>query len=480
MARELTGTAGIQIDTGTPNVAKVAIIPASSAEAKAGTLDTKPMTPLKVKEVLPHIVAYAGDDIQTLLTEAATPGRRGAVVLTPGDHAITAALEMDDFTTLISWGAAGRATEYGVDPSGMASSLTHSAAAFTMLKNADPTNGNVAIEIRGIRFLMNGETGDNPIIDFNKVRRSAIHDCYLQGAATTSRIGIRHRGTSEHNLIADTSLEGCGIWSDGSSSRLVIRGCEIGAGGIKLVTGFAHMILDCDLYNDGVSGSFAQYPHIIYVQDVTGVLIRGNQLAGSLENGMYLTNMTRSIISDNEVKNSSRESSGAWSGIVLDSIGGTACANNTVRGNVCWDSAGGAGTQKTGITVIDVAVAGTADNLIVGNMLTGNKTAAAEQTVGLKNVWRDNLGTLTWTVASAGTITVPPGADFVTVSGTTGITSITAGYAGQRVTLMFQGALTVTDGSNLKLAGNFVSTADDTLTLVCDGTNWFQVSSSVN
>ena len=38
----------------------------------------------------------------------------------------------------------------------------------------------------------------------------------------------------------------------------------------------------------------------------------------------------------------------------------------------------------------------------------------------------------------------------------------------------------MTDGSNLKLAGNFVTTADDVITLVCDGTNWFEMSRSVN
>lgn len=46
---------------------------------------------------------------------------------------------------------------------------------------------------------------------------------------------------------------------------------------------------------------------------------------------------------------------------------------------------------------------------------------------------------------------------------------------------MFQGIVTFTDGNNLKLAGNFVTTADDTITLCCaDGTNWYEVCRSVN
>lgn len=67
------------------------------------------------------------------------------------------------------------------------------------------------------------------------------------------------------------------------------------------------------------------------------------------------------------------------------------------------------------------------------------------------------------------------------VSGTTTITSIVGnGAAGQRVTLIFDGILTFTDGNNLKLAGNLVTTADDTISLVSDGVNWYETSRSVN
>ena len=67
------------------------------------------------------------------------------------------------------------------------------------------------------------------------------------------------------------------------------------------------------------------------------------------------------------------------------------------------------------------------------------------------------------------------------VSGTTTVTSISTATRGRTITLVFQGALTFTDGANLKLAGNFVTTADDTITLTCaDGVSWFEVARSVN
>lgn len=87
-------------------------------------------------------------------------------------------------------------------------------------------------------------------------------------------------------------------------------------------------------------------------------------------------------------------------------------------------------------------------------------------------------------VASAATIT--PTGNLFHVTGTTTITSVAGSInsvnivAGTTITIIFDGALTFTDGSNLKLAGDFVTTADDTITLVYDGTNWYEKSRSVN
>lgn len=84
------------------------------------------------------------------------------------------------------------------------------------------------------------------------------------------------------------------------------------------------------------------------------------------------------------------------------------------------------------------------------------------------------------TVASATTVTIT--GTVTHISGTTTITSVsgTGHVAGHRITLIFDGILTFTDGSNLKLAGDFVTSADDSITLVFDGTNWYEVARSVN
>lgn len=86
------------------------------------------------------------------------------------------------------------------------------------------------------------------------------------------------------------------------------------------------------------------------------------------------------------------------------------------------------------------------------------------------------------TVASAATITVSD-VPVQKVSGTADITSINVSYTGHRITLIFTGTAAtngLVDGSNLKLAGNLAYTPDDTITLVCDGTNWHETGRAVN
>lgn len=83
-------------------------------------------------------------------------------------------------------------------------------------------------------------------------------------------------------------------------------------------------------------------------------------------------------------------------------------------------------------------------------------------------------------VASASTISIS--GKIFHVTGTTNITSVSASgiSAGTEITIVFDGILTFTDGSNLKLNGNFVTSADDTITLVYDGTNFYEVARSTN
>lgn len=83
-------------------------------------------------------------------------------------------------------------------------------------------------------------------------------------------------------------------------------------------------------------------------------------------------------------------------------------------------------------------------------------------------------------IASAATITLPEGGKAFFITGTTNITNITASHRGRVVTLQFFDVLTVVDGGNLRLLANFATSGSDTLTLMCDGVNWFEMARSAN
>lgn len=85
-------------------------------------------------------------------------------------------------------------------------------------------------------------------------------------------------------------------------------------------------------------------------------------------------------------------------------------------------------------------------------------------------------------VVSAATTTLPDmGAFFNVAYSGTNISSITGSWSGRVVVLRFASAMTVTNGSNLKLSGsNFVATTDSTLTLICDNVNWYEIARSIH
>lgn len=81
--------------------------------------------------------------------------------------------------------------------------------------------------------------------------------------------------------------------------------------------------------------------------------------------------------------------------------------------------------------------------------------------------------------ASAAALVPPNGASRFHVSGTVTITSITATNlaAGTLLVLVFDGALTFTNGGTLKLVDDFVTTGSGTevIGLLYDGTNFLEV-----
>jgi hypothetical protein len=83
--------------------------------------------------------------------------------------------------------------------------------------------------------------------------------------------------------------------------------------------------------------------------------------------------------------------------------------------------------------------------------------------------------------STAGAQTIPATGFMFNLTGTEAITSIVpTGMTGRLIVLKFASTAALTDGSNLKLAGNLTGSADDVIVLICDGTNWYEVCRSVN
>jgi hypothetical protein len=81
-------------------------------------------------------------------------------------------------------------------------------------------------------------------------------------------------------------------------------------------------------------------------------------------------------------------------------------------------------------------------------------------------------------IASANTITLPNGR-VIKVTGTTEIKKIVAAAAGTIVILYFAASCKLVKGENLKISATYEATADDTIALACDGTNWREFGRAV-
>ena len=168
---------------------------------------------------------------------------------------------------------------------------------------------------------------------------------------------------------------------------------------------------------------------------------------------------------------------GTWGGLTIPD--GTLALTASTTNYVVVNRATGALSVSTSTTHwLDTATYARVAKLTTS---TTAITSAEDHRAGLHGAHGQLAPPAAVVVASAATIAIPLGQRVVVISGTTGITSIAAtGHSGAVVVLVFQGALTVTDGSNLKLASSMTTTADDTLTLACDGTNWYETARSVN
>jgi len=361
-------------------------------------------------------------------------------------------------------------------------------------------------------------------------------------ATLTTRTGLRMEGdyaTAEGVFVHDTLTAAMSI---GFGRGAKVRGCtvyDIGyvsghldAGGIIVSTSRAPSIVGNTVYSTARSG--------IFTYECTRVTMTGNTV-DTCENGLRLDAVDKdqdsfSVISGNVATNGTGDGirftgsrvavtgnvcygnagSGAVSGGGSDQTvtGNTFIANTTnglrvgeedgpsirltIAGNNC------SGNTGNGIHFTNTTVAIT-DAVITGNNLLGNgdrplrltATSAASTLVLADNNWpAGNVPQLSysgWSVsrpgpshnstAAASTITLY-GDGYHGISGTADINTITAMPAGNAVILYFVGTAAtnglVDAAGNLRLAGNFAYAPNASIHLVSNGTNWIEVSRSLN
>jgi hypothetical protein len=125
--------------------------------------------------------------------------------------------------------------------------------------------------------------------------------------------------------------------------------------------------------------------------------------------------------------------------------------------------------------------------VVIGNKASGAQTGfmshAAYAANSVKRVVRGNtVNTDSQAITAAGTITLPQEGDMVLINGAGTINTITAQPWGRRVILLFASTAAVSEAANVHLSGtgSFTGGADRTLTLVSNGSGWYETARSVN
>ena len=256
-------------------------------------------------------------------------------------------------------------------------------------------------------------------------------------------------GTSAGQLVEGVAITGN-----------VIRGSTATTEGIYCVSAESFA-----LSNINITGN-TLYQRGIRLDNVTAAVVTGNNCSAiSSGSGVHLNACTESQITNNRI---AFAASGGGNGIRVR----TTSSGVNIRGNRLVNCTNGVTIENT-----------VTDCTVQDNDARGFTSSAVTYGTGTGHIGGGNRPQAFTTVASAATVTLPYDTDVISVTGTADITSITADYAGRRVTLKFNSTAATSglvDGSNLKLASTLAYTADDTITLVSDGTNWIEAARSVN
>ena len=150
-----------------------------------------------------------------------------------------------------------------------------------------------------------------------------------------------------------------------------------------------------------------------------------------------------------------------WTTITGGTIGYKNASYLNTAGNTTY-------AVELGSNLVNIAMS----NIDMRKNQSGSINGQGSATCKFSNILTDDSTTL----ASAAMLEVPRTRTFITITGTTDITSITAHDAGKIIYLRFSEPLTVVSGNNLILQGDIATTSGSTLALISDGAEWRELS----
>ena len=119
---------------------------------------------------------------------------------------------------------------------------------------------------------------------------------------------------------------------------------------------------------------------------------------------------------------------------------------------------------------------GNGQHVISSNMIKGNNEGGISLSSQNNRVSGNRYDEIFGSLASASVLVVPYDGSAYNVTGTNDITEIEGGRNQSILSLRFGGSLTVVQGNNLSIQGDFVAENGSVLTLMRIGANWFEVS----
>lgn len=307
-----------------------------------------------------------------------------------------------------------------------------------------------------------------------------VEGCRFSGCDSHSvSLSAAHRTVVRGNIMLDSGLAGVNL---GNCTYCIVEGNVIhnsvqgtnGYAGVRLTGtgGVYNRVANNDIarFSRGVFNIANAYTSIIGNMidecDAQGILVQTN--ADNTQPLHYST-----ILGNTIRLPGGGGVSGSTAGIQLNGSD-----RNVVIGNIILDVNG---NMEYAILVDTNTWGNAVDNEIHGNWMSGWQTADVSASLPDRNRLGPNMrSSFNTAISSAGTITLPSTGEVFEVTGTTNISTINGGWRGRIVTLVFADVLTVNDGSNLKLNGNFTTSADDTLTLAYVNSNWYEIARSGN